>query len=117
DHRLGGQADGAHLMATAPPKLRDGVGRFPVGKAVEDQQAGRGAHQAPTGSAARICAASRAKPGMSRLWAPSLMAWSGSGCTSMIAPWAPAARPARVSAGTMLRTPAAWLGSASTGRW
>jgi len=47
--------------------------------------------------------------------APSLMAFSGAGCTSTINPSAPIATP-RDSAGTRLRFPVAWLGSRITGR-
>src|SRR6266480_3729111 len=54
--------------------------------------------------------------GMSSDCAPSLMAFSGAGCTSTINPSAPIATPARESAGTRLRFPVAWLGSRITGR-
>src|SRR6266481_5285375 len=53
---------------------------------------------------------------MSSDCAPSLMAFSGAGCTSTINPSAPIATPARESAGTRLRFPVAWLGSRTTGR-
>ena len=48
--------------------------------------------------------------------APSLMAFSGAGCTSTISPSAPIATPARDKAGTRLRFPVAWLGSRMTGK-
>src|SRR2546429_1536686 len=48
--------------------------------------------------------------------APSLIAFSGAGCTSTINPSAPIATPARESAGTRLRFPVAWLGSRMTGK-
>src|SRR6266851_1233759 len=50
-------------------------------------------------------------------WAPSLSARSGSQCTSMIRPSAPAATAARAIGATMSRRPAPWLGSATIGRW
>src|SRR6266851_4709126 len=53
---------------------------------------------------------------MSSDCAPSLMAFSGAGCTSTINPSAPIATPARESAGTRLLLPVAWLGSRITGR-
>src|SRR5438876_760437 len=53
---------------------------------------------------------------MSSDCAPSLMAFSGAGCTSTINPSAPMATPARDNAGTKLRFPVAWLGSRTTGR-
>ena len=49
-------------------------------------------------------------------WAPSDSAWSGSGCTSIIRPSAPAATAARAIGITFERTPVPWLGSAMIGR-
>ena len=57
-----------------------------------------------------------ANPSKSSDCSPSLHALSGSGCTSTKRPSAPAATPMRASAGTSSRCPAAWLGSAMTGR-
>src|SRR5713226_4311300 len=70
-------------------------------------------HSSMYGARSRIIFSNCAK---SSDCAPSLMAFSGAGCTSTINPSAPMATPARATAGTKLRLPVAWLGSKIIGR-
>src|SRR5206468_11439517 len=49
-------------------------------------------------------------------WSPSDSAFSGSGCTSMMSPSAPAAIAAKASGATSSASPPAWLGSTITGK-
>src|SRR4029079_4046313 len=69
------------------------------------------------GAMIRIAAIRRSNCDGNIDWAPSLSARSGSLCTSMISPSAPAATAARAIGATMSRRPAPWLGSAMIGRW